>query len=53
MKAHAAQRKPEADVEIADEHPNGVLEKLTRDKRGWQAHYDAFKSSSSVVPTVR
>ena len=22
MKAHAAQRKPEADVEIADEHPN-------------------------------
>ena len=29
------------------------LEKLTRDKRDWQAHYDAFKEFIVGVPTVR
>jgi hypothetical protein len=30
MKAHAAQRKPEADVEIADEHANDMKTALLR-----------------------
>ena len=29
------------------------LEKLTRDKRDWQAHYDTFKEFIVGVPTVR